>query len=148
MAGSSRKAESSRNGSSNSKDGGSNSKDGGSNSKQGAPVSPWRAPFDVVEKPVTRASQSWLQSKTFMDGLSVGWRLQRRARIEVRRGLGYWLGAWSLPSRGDIDRLSNQLANVERELRTVRAQVERSGSESLPLASAPARRRPTSRGSR
>lgn len=128
-----------------SRNGRSSSKDGAPSSKDGAPAIPWRAPVDAVERPVTRASQGWVQSKTFMDGLGVAWRLQRRARVEVRRGLGFWLGAWSLPSRGDIDRISNQLANVERELRAVRAEVERSAPESLDLGSAPARRRPASR---
>lgn len=134
---------SSHNGRANSKGGEPND---GKPAKGGKSPPPWRLPFDTVERPVTKASQSWLETKTFMDGLAIGWRLQRRARVEVRRGLGFWFAAWNLPTRGDVDRLSNQLANVERELRAVRAEVGRPEPEGLNLADAPARRRPASRG--
>lgn len=83
-------------------------------------------PFDVVEKPVSNTSESWVQSKTFMDGVAVAWRLQRRMGVELHRAVSLWLGAWNLPSRGDVDRISNQLANVERQLRAVRSELEQS----------------------
>jgi hypothetical protein len=83
-------------------------------------------PFDVVEKPVSSSSESWVQSKTFMDGVAIAWRLQRRVGVELHRGLSLWFGAWNLPSRGDVDRISNQLANLERQLRAVRSELEQS----------------------
>jgi hypothetical protein len=141
-----------------SSDNGSNGS--GSSKSKGVDVAKaWRAPFDAVERPVSNASESWVQSNTFMDGLAIAWRLQRRMGVELRRGVGTWLGAWNLPSRGDVDRLSNQLANLERQLRDVRSELERSESrrsesnrsesdrsepESLPLPKA-VRRRPASR---
>ena len=89
-----------------------------------APV--WRMPFDAVEAPVSSSSESWVQSKTFMDGVAVAWRLQRRVGVELHRALSLCFGAWNIPSRGDVDRISNQVANVERQLRALRAQLEQS----------------------
>ena len=100
------------------------SNNGGPESKDhssGPPI--WRAAFDAVERPVTRASETWVQSNTFMDGLAIAWRLQRRANREIRRGLDIWLGAWRLATRGDVDRLSNEVARVERELRALRREL-------------------------
>jgi hypothetical protein len=102
-------------------------------------------PFDVVEEPVSRSSESWVQSKTFMDGVAIAWRLQRRFGIEVHRALSLCFGAWNIPSRGDVDRISNQVANVERQLRALRAELEQSESAErrAPGAGAPGRRRAT-----
>lgn len=91
-------------------------------------ASPWRAPFDRVERPVAKASESWLNSNAFMDGFAVAWRLQRLASTQLRRGVGLWLGALDLTSRGDIDRFSNQIARVERQLRDLRTELEQSAT--------------------
>lgn len=83
-------------------------------------------PFDAVEGPVSSSSESWVQSKTFMDGIAIAWRLQRRLGIELHRGLSLCFGAWNIPSRGDVDRISNQVASVERQLRALRSELEQS----------------------
>ncbi|HTX30827.1 MAG TPA: hypothetical protein VMD09_05545 [Solirubrobacteraceae bacterium] len=101
----------------------------------------WRMPFDVVERPVTSSSESWVQSNTFMDGLSIAWKLQQRLRVELHRGLSLWFGVWNLPSRGDVNRVSNQLANVERQLRALRAQLEEDEPEAGDSKRRPATRR-------
>jgi hypothetical protein len=104
------------------------SKNGAQSSKAKASSSPpvWRMPFDAVEKPVSSSSESWVQSKTFMDGVAIAWRLQRRLGVELHRGLSLCFGAWNIPSRGDVDRISNQVANVERQLRALRSELEES----------------------
>jgi hypothetical protein len=93
---------------------------------------PWRAPFDRVERPVAKASESWLNSNAFMDGFSIAWRLQRRVNTQLRRGAGLWLGALDLSSRGDIDRLSNQIARLERQVRELRTELEQSATTKPP----------------
>ena len=104
------------------------SKNGAQPSKpKGGSSSPvWRMPFDAVEKPLSSSSESWVQSKTFMDGVAIAWRLQRRLGVELHRGLSLCFGAWNIPSRGDVDRISNQVANVERQLRALRSELEES----------------------
>ena len=104
------------------------SKNGAKSSKSNGGSSPpaWRMPFDAVEKPVSSSSESWVQSKPFMDGVAIAWRLQRRVGVELHRALSLCFGAWNIPSRGDIDRISNQVANVERQLRALRSELEQS----------------------
>lgn len=83
-----------------------------------------------------------------MDGFAIAFRLQRRAGRELRRGLGAGLRAFNMPSRADVDRLSNQLAGLERQVRELRAELEPragSGSPTPPGLTASTRRRPTIR---
>ena len=90
-----------------------------------APV--WKTAFDAVERPASRATQTWLQSDTFMDGFAITRRLQRRLGAEVRRGLDVWLQAWQLPTRTDVHRLSNEIAGLERQVRDLRGELEQAG---------------------
>ena len=114
-----------------------------------APV--WKAAFDGVERPVSRAAQTWLQSDTFMDGFAITWRLQRRLGAEVRRGLDGWFQAWQLPTRTDMHRLSNEIAGLERQVRDLRSELELAGQTRdetdpmLPQLGQTSRRRPASR---
>jgi hypothetical protein len=118
-----------------------------SSAKNGASGPAWRTAFDVVERPVSEASQSWLNSDTFMDAAAVTWRVQRRLHAELRRGLDVWFGAWHLPTRSDVSRLSNQIAGLERQVRELRGELEHTESPSLGLGQAQ-RRRPASRSPR
>ncbi|HEY3726312.1 MAG TPA: hypothetical protein VGL51_03990 [Solirubrobacteraceae bacterium] len=130
-----------------------------SKSKDGRSTPLWRATFDAFERPVAGASESWLQSQTFMDGLALVLKLQRRANRELRRGLGFWFGTWNLSTGSDVQRLENQIAGLERQVRELRLELERSpgpGHDPVPgplLAStarrrAPSRNSPNSRNSR
>jgi hypothetical protein len=112
--------------------------------KGGKSAPPWRSTLDAFERPLARASESWIQSGTFMDGFALTWKLQRRLQSEVRRGLEVWFGAWRVPTRGDVDRLSNQIAALERQVRELRGELEKEASPPLGLGSTQ-RRRPASR---
>ena len=103
--------------------------------------------FDALERPVSAASERWVQSDTFMDGFALAWRLQRRADRELKRGLDIWLGAWRLSTRGDVDRLSHEVAQLERELRDLRRELLRSAPPAR-SGSAPGRRRAAGPGRR
>jgi hypothetical protein len=102
--------------------------------KDGRSTPLWRATFDAIERPVARASESWLQSETFMDGLALIWKLQRRLNREVRGGLAMWLGAWNISTGSDVNRLENQIAGLERQVRSLRDQLERPASAGAPGA--------------
>lgn len=116
--------------------------------KSGGSSTPlWRAAFDALERPVARASESWMQSDTFMDAFALTWRVQRRVQTEVWRGLDLWIGAWRVPTRRDVDRISNEIASLERQVRALRAELEAGSSPPLQLRGTP-RRRPSTRGRR
>lgn len=118
--------------------------------KDGKSTPLWRAPFDALERPVAAASESWLQSETFMDGLALMVKLQRRANRELRRGLRIWFGAWNLSTGSDVERLENQIADLERQVRLLRLELEASPDSAPdrgPLLASTARRRSASRDS-
>ena len=100
----------------------------------------WRTAFDVVERPVASASESWVQSDTFMDALALGVRAQRRSQRELHRAVRMWLGVWNLPSRSDLVELRNQIAGLERQVRDLAADVEARGTALNGRGRAPAPR--------
>src|SRR5437762_2930645 len=55
--------------------------------KDGKSTPVWRATFDAFERPIADASESWLQSETFMDGLALVLQLLR-----FQNGLTYYAG--------------------------------------------------------
>jgi hypothetical protein len=85
----------------------------------------WRLAFDLVERPVGAAAETWVQTDVFMDTLAVTWKVQRRVAKEMHRGLGLWLGLWDLPRRSDVTALVTQVANLERQVRQVSRELER-----------------------
>ena len=84
----------------------------------------WRLAFDAVERPLAAASESWVQSDTFMDVAAVGFKVQRRMLHEARGALEAWLSLWGLPTRGDVKELVNQVASLERQLRQLAAEAD------------------------
>lgn len=116
-----------------------------STTKEGKSAPSLRDAFDAFERPIARGSESWIGSDVFMDGFAITWRLGRRLNAEARRGLDMWFGAWHLPTRSDVDRLSGQIAALERQVRDLRTELEQSDPSSLRLGKIP-RRRPVSRG--
>jgi hypothetical protein len=106
---------------------------------------PWRHAFDVFERPLAAASESWVQTDTFMDALAVGWRLQRRVTADVRRAAGFWLGLWDLPTGHDLRKVANQVASLERQVRDLASELEAPAAKVMtrqkhPLASGPSQR--------
>lgn len=83
----------------------------------------WRQAFDAMERPLAAASESWVQSKTFMDLAAVTIRMQRRLTADGQRMTGQWLHAWGMPARGDLFRLTNQVAGLERQVRDLEREL-------------------------
>jgi hypothetical protein len=74
----------------------------------------------AAERPVGGAAERLVNADAFMDALSVAWRVQRRAARRVEGAAEPWLRLWGLPTRGDVAALANQVAELERELRSRR----------------------------
>jgi hypothetical protein len=85
----------------------------------------WREAFDAVERPAAAAAETWVESGTFMDLVSVAVKMQRRLSGEVQRATEQWLRAWGLASRADVTKLMNEVGSLTRELRDLRQEVAR-----------------------
>jgi hypothetical protein len=77
----------------------------------------WRRSFDAIERPIAAASEAWVQTDTFMDLAAVAFKLQRRVGRDVQRASEQGLHALGLVSYGDVVRLMNQIASLERQVR-------------------------------
>lgn len=86
----------------------------------------WRRAFDLIERPVAAGAESWVQSESFMDLAAVAVKMQRRLLGDVQRATEQWLALWGLISRADAIRLMNQVGSLEREVRELRSELERS----------------------
>lgn len=84
----------------------------------------WRQAFNAIERPLAAASESWVQSRTFMDLAAVTVRTQRRLAADGQRMTERWLHAWGMPARGDLFRLMNQVASLERQVRELERERE------------------------
>jgi|SRR5689334_10113075 len=84
----------------------------------------WRKAFDAIERPLAAGSEAWIQSDTFMDLATHSFRIQRRMLHEVHNATERWLHLWGWSSRGDVLRLSNQVASLERQIRDLRREAE------------------------
>lgn len=110
----------------------------------------WRKAFDAIERPVAAGSEAWIQSDTFMDLTAATLRVQRRTLRDVHKVTDRWLHLWGWVSRDDVIRLTNQVANLERQVRELRSVAE---ERDRPLLnghqprSRPANRRPREQGS-
>jgi len=84
----------------------------------------WRKTYDAIERPLSAGSEAWVQSETFMDLATVAFRVQRRMVRELQQNTERWLHLWGWVSRGDVLRLSNQVANLERQVRELRREAD------------------------
>lgn len=109
----------------------------------------WRKAYDAIERPLAAGSEAWLQSETFMDLATHSFRLQRRVLSEAQQAAERWLHLWGWVSRGDVIRLSNQVAGLERQLRELRREAEQRDAPLLNghRPGTRTRRRPASRSS-
>jgi Poly(R)-hydroxyalkanoic acid synthase subunit (PHA_synth_III_E) len=113
----------------------------------------WRQAFDTIERPAAAAAESCVQSKTFMDLAAVAVRAQRRLTADGQRMTEQWLHAWGMPARGDVVRLMNQVASLERHVRELERDQQRHdrppASRPKPAAKPPAGRpKPAARSQR
>jgi hypothetical protein len=84
----------------------------------------WRKAYDAIERPLSAGSEAWIQSETFMDLATLSFRVQRRLLRDVQHGTERWLHLWGWVSRGDVLRLANQVASLERQVRELRREAE------------------------
>jgi hypothetical protein len=106
----------------------------------------WRKAFDAIERPLAASSEAWIQSETFMDLATHSIRIQRKMLHEMQNASERWLHLWGWVSRGDVMRLSNQVASLERQVRDLRRDAEHREHPLLNGRHAIARRQSSNRG--
>ena len=107
----------------------------------------WRLGFDVIERPIGAASETWMQTDVFMDALAGSWKVQRRMTRKLERGVGAWLGLFGVPRRSDVTQLVNQVASLERQVRQLTRELERrNGTEVSEQRPAATTRRSSAKG--
>jgi hypothetical protein len=84
----------------------------------------WRKAFDAIERPLAAGSEAWIQSETFMDLATHTIRVQRRLLRDMQGATERWLHLFGYVSRGDVLRLSNQVASLERQIRDLRREAD------------------------
>jgi hypothetical protein len=98
----------------------------------------WRRAFDRIERPVSTAAESWVQSDTFMDLAALTFKVRRHVGGEIEQAADRWLHAFGLVSRRDVARLMNQIASLERQVRDLAGEARPSGAR--PGSDAPQQR--------
>ena len=91
------------------------------------PRSPlWRA-VDVAERALSTQLDDAVRSDVFGTALGVALKVDAGVRRRVERTSRRALHLVNLPAAGDVAALRRQLADVDRELRAVRLELERVG---------------------
>jgi len=83
----------------------------------------WRRAFDAVEKPLGDTLASGARSGAFADLLAVGLRVNRRLQREVERRTRRALHLVNLPAATDVRRLSQQVTDLQRQVRSLEREL-------------------------
>jgi hypothetical protein len=101
----------------------------------------WRKAFDAIEQPLAAGLETWVQSEAFMDLTAITFRVQRRMLSDVQQATERSLHLLGWVSRGDVIRLTNQVAELERQVREVRRVADQRETPLLNGSGAGERRR-------
>jgi polyhydroxyalkanoate synthesis regulator phasin len=77
----------------------------------------WRQAFDAVDRRIAGPVEGAARSDLFGDLLALGLRAERRLQRELERRTRRALHFANLPTATDVRRLSEQVAELRRELR-------------------------------
>jgi len=104
----------------------------------------WRQAFDSMERRVAGPTETAVRSDLFNDAVALTFRVQRRLGREVERRSRRALHSINLPAASDIKRVSDQVATLERQVRSLQRELEAGAKPTRP-ARPPAKRTPRSK---
>ena len=109
----------------------------------------WRQAFDAVERRVAGPAERTVRTDAFNDVVTVAIRSRRALQRAVERRTRRLLHLANLPAATDVKRLSEQTAQLHRELRALQRQldaVDESARGRSTTTDAPVRGRSTTKG--
>ena len=84
----------------------------------------WRQLYNQWEKAASPALAEAAISPPFREALRVGARMNKAFLAEMERASAQWMHAWNLPAGSDVRRLRTQVRDLEKEIRSVRRNLE------------------------
>ena len=84
----------------------------------------WRRAFDTAERAVGGPLENVVRTETFADAVALAFALRRRVGREVERQSRRALHRVNLPAASDMRRISQQLAVLERQVRSLSHELE------------------------
>lgn len=92
----------------------------------------WRQMYNSWEKAVAPGLQEVTASNGFRDLLAVALKTNADIAREIERTSRQWLHLWNLPAASDVRRLRQQITGLERDLLSLRLELERRGADVSP----------------
>ena len=77
----------------------------------------WKQAYDASEKRIAPGLASFLAKPEVMEALTLSMAVQRRARDDLAEFVRRQLHLWNLPAGTDVQKVSQQIAHLERQIR-------------------------------
>ena len=84
----------------------------------------WRQLFDAWEKEFGPRLEEYVQSDEFAERMTAFQQMNRRQAEMAEEATRQFLRFWNLPTASDLDKVSQQLADIDRRLRALNRPVE------------------------
>ena len=102
----------------------------------------WRQVFDKAERAVCSRLEELVRTEQFAVAVGLVTRARGEVQRRVERASRRVLHFWNLPAGSDVTRIMDQVAQLQRQIRDLRNQLDdreaaRNGRTSRPVRSAP-----------
>jgi hypothetical protein len=84
----------------------------------------WRQLFDAWEKAVGPRLEEYVQTDEFAERMTAFQQMNRRTAEMNEEATRQFLRSWNLPTASDLERLSQQVAEIDRRLRALSQRVD------------------------
>ncbi|MCP5027581.1 MAG: hypothetical protein GY929_14995 [Actinomycetia bacterium] len=84
----------------------------------------WRQMYNQWEKAVSPSLEGLMASDGLRDTMAVGAQMTRAVKNQTEQASRRWLHLWNLPAAGDVRGLRRQIASLDREVQTLRRQLD------------------------
>jgi hypothetical protein len=88
----------------------------------------WRKTFDAVERRVAKPAEKTTRTDAFNDALTVALKSRRVVQRTIERRTRQVLHLVNMPTATDVKRLSDQVAALHREIRSLQRELDKAES--------------------